>query len=136
MSEKSKEADAEASKDALKAVVASGDVDDESEEEEPVVPSNEDALTKSSTSKKKKSKKAKLKKALGGGSKDAEAESSKNSSNPASKLTDGMVEQLLEMNPALKSEVSGMSKEKAAETLKKLDVAHLLSGMVRNPTMW
>ena len=80
------------------------------------------------TGKKKKSKKAKLKKALtgGGGSKDV----SSSSSNPASKLTSGQVEQLLEMNPSLKSEVAGLDKEKAADKLKKLDVADLLTGMV------
>lgn len=91
---------------------------------------NPDAVAAGSSAKKKKSKKAKLKKALGvGGGEDGGGESS-SSSNPASKLTTGMVEQLLEMNPSLKSEVAGMDKEKAAATLKKLDVADLLTGMV------
>jgi glycylpeptide N-tetradecanoyltransferase len=39
------------------------------------------------------------------------------------------VEQLLEMNPSLKSEVAGMGKEAATEAVKKLDVADLLTGM-------
>ena len=88
---------------------------------------NGDAGTKS---KKKKSKKARLKKALGVGDTDASASGSGSSSNPASKLTSGMVDQLLEMNPSLKGEVAGMTKEQRSDALKKLDVADLLTGMV------
>lgn len=105
---------------------------DEADEDGPTdsTLTNPDAVTAGSSAKKKKSKKAKLKKAFGvGGGEDGGGESS-SSSNPASKLTTGMVEQLLEMNPSLKSEVAGMDKEKAAATLKKLDVADLLTGMV------
>jgi glycylpeptide N-tetradecanoyltransferase len=82
--------------------------------------------TAGAKAKKKKSKKSKVKKALGlgGGGGDP------GGSNPASKLTPGMVEQLLEMNPSLKGEVAGMNKEKAAEVLKKLEVGDLLTGMV------
>ena len=82
-----------------------------------------------SKGKKKKSKKARLKKALGVGNTDA-SPGSGSSSNPASKLTSGMVDQLLEMNPSLKGEVAGMTKEQRADALKKLDVADLLTGMV------
>lgn len=86
-----------------------------------------EGVPSSSKSEKKKSKKARMKKAIGMGTKDEELSSS---SNPASKLTSGMVEQLLEMNSSLRGEVAGMNKEKAAEILKKLDVADLLTGMV------
>ena len=90
-----------------------------------------DTVALASPAKKKKSKKAKLKQAFGvGGSEDVHEHTPSSSSNPASKLTPGMVEQLLEMNPSLKSEVAGMDKETAAQALKKLDVADLLTGMV------
>ena len=69
-----------------------------------------------------------MKKVLTGGGGDKDVSSS--SSNPASKLTSSQLEQLLEVNPALKSEVSGIDKEQAADRLKKLDVADLLTGMV------
>lgn len=107
--------------------------DDELDEDEPTDNTNTDAAAVSSGAKKKRSKKAKLKKAFGSRkSADASVEESSTSANPASKLTPGMVEQLLEMNPSLKSEVAGMNKEKAAQTLKKLDVADLLTGMVKH----
>ncbi|KAI4250091.1 MAG: hypothetical protein L6R40_000263 [Gallowayella cf. fulva] len=90
----------------------------------------EEAVAAGSSAKKKKSKKAKIKKALGMVKQEDGAPSgSSSSANPASKLTTEMVEQLLEMNPSLKGEVAGMDKEKAAEALKKLDVADLLTGM-------
>lgn len=90
-----------------------------------------DTIASASSAKKKKSKKAKLKQAFGvGGSEDGHENIPSSSSNPASKLTPGMVEQLLEMNPSLKNEVAGMDKETAAQALKKLDVADLLTGMV------
>ena len=79
---------------------------------------------------KKKSKKARFKKLIGG-TQDA-GEGSSSSSNPASKLTPGMVDQLLEMNPSLKGEVAGLDKSKAVEALKKLDVSDLLTGMSIN----
>lgn len=104
---------------------------DQADGEESADIANPDAVAAVSSAKKKKSKKAKLKKAFGVGSgEDGGGDGSSSSSNPASKLTTGMVEQLLEMNPSLKSEVAGMDKEKAAATLKKLDVADLLTGMV------
>lgn len=98
---------------------------------EPTDVTNTDAVANASNVRKKKSKKARLKKAFGvDNSDDASTEGSSSATNPASKLTTGMVEQLLQMNPSLKSEVAGMNKEKAAETVKKLDVADLLTGMV------
>ena len=106
---------------------------DQADEEESADITSPDAVAAGagSSAKKKKSKKAKLKKAFGvGKSEDGGGEGSSSSSTPASKLTTVMVEQLLEMNPSLKSEVAGMDKEKAAATLKKLDVADLLTGMV------
>ena len=69
-----------------------------------------------------------MKKKLGAG-KDAE---SAGSSSTASKLTPGMVDQLMEMNPSLKGEVSGMDRDKAVETVKKLNVADLLTGLSIN----
>ncbi|MCJ1287944.1 glycylpeptide N-tetradecanoyltransferase [Xylographa opegraphella] len=111
------------------AAVANGKnpvVEDESDEEGLKDPADEDALAATSKSKKKKSKKSRMKKALG--IKESEGGPS-GSSNPANKLTAEMVEQLLEMNPSLKGEVAGMGKEKAAEMLKTLDVADLLTGM-------
>lgn len=103
---------------------------DSAEELESTDSKDMDAVAAGSAARKKKSKKAKLRQALGVGKKENEdIEASGSSSNPASKLTSGMVEQLLEMNPSLKGEVAGMDKETAAETLKKLDVADLLTGM-------
>ena len=139
MSEESKiddpKTDAEAAKDVLITDGANGE--DSGEEVEPTASKNSDSVAASSITKKKKSKKAKLKKVLGVNDKE-EDDKSESSTNPASKLTSGMVEQLLEMNPSLKGEVAGMDKETAAEKLKKLDVADLLTGMVGHPqsTSW
>ena len=135
MSAESKELDSKAQEEVLDSILTSqGSTktdNDETDQEESKEITNTDAIAASSSVKKKKSKKAKLKKAFGVGTKEDEGgEGSSSSSNPASKLTPGMVEQLLEMNPSLKSEVAGMNKDKAAETLKKLDVADLLTGMV------
>lgn len=109
---------------------------EDAEEDETMDNTSPDAIAATSAAKKKKSKKAKLKKALGVDShEDKEAGSSSNP-NPASKLTNDMVEQLLEMNPSLKSEVEGMDRNNAAEAVRKMDVADLLTGMVGlvNPT--
>ncbi|MCJ1483199.1 glycylpeptide N-tetradecanoyltransferase [Schaereria dolodes] len=133
MSEASKEVDHQVSAEALaevleldsKATVQDGG----SSEDEGADITNTDTVAMSSSAKKKKSKKAKLKKAFGVGKKENELEGSNGASNPASKLTAGMVDELLEMNPSLKGEVAGMNKEKAVEILKKLDVADLLTGM-------
>ena len=99
----------------------------DSSDEEITEPASQNTNQSSSKSKKKKSKKARIKKALGVGDHDEESAAA---SNPASKLTPEMMEQLLEMNPSLKGEVAGMTKDKAADVLKKLDVADLLTGMV------
>lgn len=135
MSEESKEIDPKVDEAVVEQFVtpqvANATDNDQADEEEPADITNPDAVAAGSSAKKKKSKRAKLKKAFGvGSSEDGGGEGSSGSSNPASKLTTGMVEQLLEMNPSLKSEVAGMDKEKAAATLKKLDVADLLTGMV------
>ncbi|KAL9025371.1 MAG: hypothetical protein Q9196_005789 [Gyalolechia fulgens] len=132
MTEESKVVDPTVNADALQEVSESienentsgGEVEDE---EDHAQPETQNAAAEGSTTKKKKAKKAKIKKALGALSKDDGSSSS--SANPASKLTAEMVEQLLEMNPSLKGEVAGMGKERAAEALKKLDVADLLTGM-------
>ena len=89
----------------------------------------EDHEAAESTDKKKKSKKDKLKKMIGAKSTIEDA----NHSDPAGKkLTPGMVDQLLDMNPSLKGELSGLNKAEQAEAIKKLDAADLLAGMVSN----
>ena len=117
MSEESKIADPELNRDVAAENVAPAAQDDNDGPEE----EGEGA------SKKKKSKKAKLKKALG---RDGDTSEAGSSSNPSSKLTDGMLEQLMEMNPSLRSEVANMDKSEAAEKLKSLDVASLMTGLV------
>ena len=123
MAEESKVADPEFNSEIIDEGVKGPDHDGNLEEVEAGGECAED-VAEGPTGKKGKSKKAKLKKALTG--KDA----SESSSNPGSKLTSDMVEQLLEMNPSLKGEVAGMDKDKATEKLKKLDVADMLTGMV------
>lgn len=130
MSEESNEIDPDVHKLAHDAIspskIGETDVDEDS-----LGNKHADTVASASSTKKKKSKKAKLKQAFGvGGSEDGHENAPSSSSNPASKLTPGMVEQLLEMNPSLKNEVAGMDKETAAQALKKLDVADLLTGMV------
>lgn len=134
MPEESKIVDPTTEPEAAKDVLNGATDDDSGEEVEALDSKDPDAVAAGSTTKKKKSKKAKLKKVLGVRNKeDGDKEASDSSSNPASKLTSGMVDQLLEMNPSLKSEVEGLDKEQAAEKLKKLDVADLLTGMVVLP---
>jgi len=107
---------------------SANDEDDEVDEADGEI-ANADEAAAGAVAKKKKSKRAKLKKALGVGTKgDGEKEAS---SNPASKLTPGMVDQILELNPALKGEFAGMDKPQTVEALKKMDVSDLLTGMVR-----
>ena len=137
MAEASKQIDPNVGKEVVKEEINASEVastsenDNDENADEPVDATNADSVAAGSSSKKKKSKREKLKKALGAGSSEADAaEGSSASANAASKLTTSMVEQLLEMNPSLKSEVAGMGKEEAAEAVKKLDVADLLTGMV------
>lgn len=77
--------------------------------------------------KKKKSKKDKLKKLASGKNGN---EGPLSTETAGQKLTPGMMDQLLEMNPSLKGELSGLDKGKQVEAIKKLDVADLISGMV------
>jgi glycylpeptide N-tetradecanoyltransferase len=137
MAEESKEIDPKFEEELVKEVTNTTDIASTSENDnDEVEDEHEDATTTDgaaaeSSSKKRKSKRAKLKKVLGAGSSEAEkSEGPSASANTASKLTTNMVEQLLEMNPSLKSEVAGMGKEQAAQAVKKLDVADLLTGMV------
>jgi glycylpeptide N-tetradecanoyltransferase len=138
MAEESKEIDPTVEKETVKEVetnftdiASTSENDNEEIEDEHVDATTTEDIAAESMSKKKKSKRAKLKKALGTGSKEVgTSEGSDASTNTARKLTTSMVEQLLEMNPSLKSEVAGMGKEAAAEAVKKLDVADLLTGMV------
>lgn len=107
-------------------------VDDESGEDERPGSTNSDAVAASSSAKKKKSKRAALKKKLFGvgGTERVNGEPSESSTKSGSKLTEEMVDQVLEMNPSLKSEVAGMDRDEAVEAVKKLDVSDLLTGMV------
>ncbi|KAA8649032.1 hypothetical protein EYZ11_000811 [Aspergillus tanneri] len=52
-----------------------------------------------------------------------------NDATPLGKITPQMAETLLENNPALKNEMVGMDREKAAEALRKMDIAQLLTGL-------
>ncbi|KAL8665156.1 MAG: hypothetical protein Q9168_007759 [Polycauliona sp. 1 TL-2023] len=138
MTEESKEVDPKLDAEVIKEILANAEEgneslsndDGEGDDDEPIEGGAPDAVATGSGAKKKKSKRAKMKKALGIVKKeDGEASGPNGAANPASKLTTEMVEQLLEMNPSLKGEVAGMDREKAAEALKKLDVADLLTGM-------
>ena len=132
MTEKSRLTDAKLDAVAAKEVIGQANLTDHDSAEDADSPDSKDPDSRAAgaaADKKKKSKKAKLKKALGvGGKQDGDQPGS--SSHPAGKLTDGMVEQLLEINPSLKSEVAGLDIEKTAESVKKMDVADLLTGMV------
>jgi glycylpeptide N-tetradecanoyltransferase len=103
------------------------------EEDEPLDAAAEGPAATSSKGKKKKkkSKRTKIKSAIGLGHQARDVDAPPGSSSPASKLTPEMVDQLLEMNPSLKGEVAGMDKPGAVEAPKKLDIADLLTGMVR-----
>ncbi|PLB54541.1 N-myristoyl transferase [Aspergillus steynii IBT 23096] len=48
---------------------------------------------------------------------------------PLAKITPQMAETLLENNPALKNEMLGLDKDKAAEALRKMDISQLLTGL-------
>lgn len=130
----SKESDPDITKEAFKEAIdeaAAAVKDDnvsEDEDEGPEASTTEGAAAEAAKTK-KKSKKSKVKKALGmeGGEK---ATPSGSGSTPASKLTTGMIEQLLEMNPSLKTEVEGMTPDQAAEALRKLNVSDLMTGLV------
>ena len=103
MPSESKEVDLRASEEAAKEVVAEVK---QGAEEQDVQPLDEDPDV-AAAQKTKKIKKGKM----------------------TAALTDGMAEEVLEMNPALKNELAG-SPEKAVDALKKLDVSQLLTGMV------
>lgn len=78
------------------------------------------------TGKKKKSKRKKLAAAISGDKEQGDP------SKPASKMSDSSIQTLLEMNPALKGELSKLPPEKAQEMLKKMDVSQLLTGLSLN----
>ena len=136
MASESKEVDLALSEDAgkevLKETTGSANREEASDEDQPEEQPNGTDSAAATQAKKKKSKKAKIKSLLSGGGQEGESSKSGSSSNPASKLSPGMLEQLLEMNPSLRGEVAGMDKEKAADALKKLDVSSLLTGMSIN----
>lgn len=50
-------------------------------------------------------------------------------SNPAGKIDPKLAESLLDLNPALKNELGGVGKGNAAEALRNMDIADLLTGM-------
>lgn len=126
MASESKPVDPIVSQEAAEEAVEELGNEEESGGEEDVENETQDATTTSAKAKKKRSKKAKMKKLLGAQYSSVDAGAS---SNPASKLTPGMVDQLLEMNPSLKGEVAGLNKDMAVDKLKKLDVADLITGM-------
>ena len=132
MAEESKEVDTKINAAVIEEVVKSEKVgvsnDNEIDDEEDPENTSTDAIAEGAAAKKKKSKKAKLKKALGAGRKDDPDVAS--SSKLTSKMTKEDVERLLEKNPSLKSEVTGMDLEKTSEALKSMNVAELLTGMV------
>ena len=104
--------------------------DEESDAEE-VIEADGEATTEdsaaladpTSTSLKKKIAKKMKKKTGDGASKEALS---------GAKVTPQVVDQLLELNPALKGELAGMDKGKAAEAIKKMDISELLTGMAMN----
>ncbi|PYI34786.1 glycylpeptide N-tetradecanoyltransferase [Aspergillus indologenus CBS 114.80] len=57
------------------------------------------------------------------------AQASNNEDAAKQKLTPKAVEALLENNPALKNELAGLDKDKAAEALRKMDISELLTGL-------
>ncbi|PWY86094.1 N-myristoyl transferase [Aspergillus heteromorphus CBS 117.55] len=61
--------------------------------------------------------------------KDKKGEAPNSADAAGRKITPKVAEALLENNPALKNELAGMDKEKAAEALSKMDVAELLTGL-------
>ena len=132
MSQESKEIDPEASREVVTEVTdvkTSGNLEEIKASREDV--DDADATAVGSATKKKKSKKDKIKQALGADKEQEGSDAAFGGSSKGSKgLTNGMVEQLMEMNPALKSEVAGMNKEQAAAKVKKMDVAELLTGLV------
>ncbi|PGH33063.1 glycylpeptide N-tetradecanoyltransferase [[Emmonsia] crescens] len=104
------------SEQAGKTTVDTGDGDNKSSNESP--PSAQ--ATMESTGKKGK-----------GGKKPQDGDSAP--ANPAAKLTPSMAESLLELNPALRSELAGMDKEKAVEALRQMNISDLLTGLSVNP---
>ncbi|KAL9103477.1 MAG: hypothetical protein Q9163_001473 [Psora crenata] len=122
MAEESKIVDTEIEESIVAEACQGEDYEDYGEEGGPGDEVAEDAAH-GPNEKKKRSKRAKLKNSLMGRN---EANSS---TNTASSLTSGMVEQLLEMNSSLKGELAGMDHGKATEKLKELDVGDILTGM-------
>ncbi|KAI9826743.1 MAG: glycylpeptide N-tetradecanoyltransferase [Sarea resinae] len=135
MSEESKPVDPKAEQEAVEEAIVEATVEDadESGKDEATNLDDEahdgDAAATSAKSKKKKSKRKKVKEALTGKKEEGESSASGSAQAPASKLDSGTLQQLLENNPSLKNEVGGMSKDKAEQMLKKLNLNELLTGM-------
>lgn len=51
----------------------------------------------------------------------------------ASKMSNDAIQTLLDLNPTLRNELSGLSKDQVKETLRKMDIAELLTGLSVNP---
>ncbi|KAJ5273439.1 hypothetical protein N7478_008564 [Penicillium angulare] len=60
---------------------------------------------------------------------DSGASNNKGSSSDKKNLPPKMIESLMEMNPALKSELASMPQDKAAEMLSNMDISQLLTGL-------
>ncbi|KIW98942.1 uncharacterized protein Z519_00605 [Cladophialophora bantiana CBS 173.52] len=103
--------------------------DAEEQHQDEATESTQDATSTTSgkpKKKKKKSKKSKLVSAIAG---NKSSEEPADPSKPAANLSNDSLKTLLDMNPSLKGELSGLSTEKANELLKKMDVSQLLSGL-------
>ncbi|KZZ97947.1 glycylpeptide N-tetradecanoyltransferase [Ascosphaera apis ARSEF 7405] len=51
----------------------------------------------------------------------------------ASKMSNDAIQTLLDLNPTLRNELSGLSKDQVKEALRKMDIAELLTGLSVNP---
>ena len=116
---------AESDETSRKATVSNGDGDVEDSNADQI---NEQAtgtetagLADPTTPSLKQKIKQKLKKKAG----DDENAGSKSTT----KVTPKVVDELLALNPALKGELGGMDKAKAAEAIKKMDISELLTGV-------
>jgi glycylpeptide N-tetradecanoyltransferase len=123
----SKEADTAAAKaaakEAIQETVAEGeehDVESSEEEEEAGTAEAGASSAAASKKKKKKSKKKRIKEALTGGSKEPQ-------------ITSEQLQQVLELNPALKKEVEaqtkGMDQAQVDEMIRRLNLSELLTGL-------
>ncbi|KAL6243816.1 glycylpeptide N-tetradecanoyltransferase [Rhinocladiella similis] len=106
--------------------------DDQLESESETEEQAQDAVESTTSKTKKKKKRSKRSKIVSAITGNKASEAAESSSQPAAKLSNDHIKQLLEMNPTLKGELAGMPTEKAADVLRKMDLQQLLSGMSLN----